>query len=184
MSSPSAPAPNQDRAFFVVNAVVSVGALLLLSWLLLLHRGLDAPGVNLRFLPPLNAVWNSAAAALLVAGRLAIRRGDERRHRALMVAAFVCSTLFLAGYLGYHAVHGDTKFGGVGAVRAVYLAVLASHVLLSVGIVPLALSAFYFAWRRRLDAHRRVTRVLHPVWLYVSTTGVLIYLMLRPYYPA
>ncbi len=156
----------------------------MLGWLLLFHRGLASPGLSLRFLPPVNAGWNALSAVLLVLGRLAIRRGDERRHRALMVAAFVSSTLFLAGYLAYHAVHGDTKFGGEGAVRVVYLVVLASHVLLSMGVVPLALSAFYFAWKRRLDAHRKVTQVLHPLWLYVSVTGVVIFLMLRPYYPA
>jgi putative membrane protein len=174
----------QDRTFFILNAVVSAAALSLLSWLLLFHRGLADPGVNLRFLPPLNACFNATAAALLVAGRVAIKRRRVALHRGLMLAAFVASTLFLAGYLGYHAVHGDTKFGGVGAVRTFYLALLASHVLLSIPVVPLALAAFYFAWRGDFARHRRVTRVLHPAWLYVSVTGVLVFFMLRPWYPA
>lgn len=178
------PATSTDRAFFAVNAVVSVAALALLSWLLLFHRGLEGSGWNLRFMPAVNATLNATAATLLVAGRVAIARRNERLHRALMLAAFGASALFLVGYLAYHAVHGDTKFGGVGLVRTVYLVVLASHVLLSVGIVPLSLAAFWFAWQRRFDRHVKVTRWLHPTWLYVSVTGVVVYFMLRPYYPA
>lgn len=172
-----------DRVFFVLNVVVSAAALALLSWLLLFHRGVDGETSSLRFLPPLNAGLNATAATLLVAGRLAIRRQRVELHRSLMVGAFAASALFLAGYLAYHAVHGDTRYGGAGAWRAAYLVLLASHVLLSLPIVPLALTAFYFAARKRFDRHTRVTRLLHPLWLYVSVTGVLVYLMLRPYYP-
>lgn len=183
-SSPPSAAPASDRAFFVFNAVVSVGALAFLAWLLLVHGGMQSSSVNLRFMPPLNACLNATAAALLVAGRVAIARKRADVHRYLMVAAFVASALFLVGYLAYHAVHGDTKFGGVGAVKAVYLAVLASHVLLSAAVVPLALAAFWFAWKKEFHRHVKVTRVLHPLWLYVSVTGVVIFLMLRPWYPA
>lgn len=182
MATPSA--PPGDRAFFAVNAVVSVAALALLSWLLLFHRGLADSGWNLRFMPGVNAALNATAATLLIAGRVAIARRNKSLHRALMLAAFGASALFLVGYLAYHAVHGDTKFGGVGLVRTVYLAVLASHVLLSVGIVPMSLAAFWFAWKQRFEHHKRVTRWLHPIWLYVSVTGVVVYFMLRPYYPA
>lgn len=177
-------AERNDRPFFVFNAIVSVAALGLLGWLLLVHGGLQSPTVNLRFLPAVNAGFNATAASLLVAGWVAIKRQRSDVHRALMVLAFAASALFLVGYLAYHAVHGDTKFGGVGAVRVVYLVILASHVLLSMGIVPMALAAFYFAWRKDFTKHTKVTRVLHPVWLYVSVTGVVVYLMLRPYYPA
>ncbi len=173
-----------DRRFFVFNAVVSAAALGVLAWLLLLRGGTSDAGVNLRFLPAVNAVLNGTAAALLVAGRVAIHRRRPDVHKYLMVSAFVMSALFLVGYLAYHAVHGDTKFGGLGPVKVVYLLVLASHVLLSMGVVPLALAAFYFAWKRRFTTHAKVTRVLHPVWLYVSVTGVVVFLMLRPYYPA
>lgn len=178
------PAPSSDRAFFILNAVVSVAALALLTWLLLFHRGLEGSGLNLRFMPAVNAGLNATAASLLVAGWVAIRRQNRELHRALMLAAFAASALFLVGYLAYHAVHGDTRFGGEGAVRVVYLGVLASHVLLSIGVVPLALAAFYFAWRQRFDRHVKVTRWLHPLWLYVSVTGVVVFFMLRPYYPA
>ena len=182
-SSPVAPLRN-DRAFFIFNAVVSVAALALLGWLLLIHGGLKGSSLNLRFMPAVNACFNATAAVLLVAGRFAIARKRVELHRYLMVSAFAASALFLVGYLAYHAVHGDTKFGGTGAIRMVYLLILGSHVLLSTTIVPMALSAFYFAWRGDFRKHTRVTRVLHPIWLYVSVTGVAVFLMLRPYYPA
>jgi uncharacterized membrane protein YozB (DUF420 family) len=126
-----------DRRFFVFNAVVSVAALALLSWLLVFRGGPGAGGADLRFMPALNATLNATASVLLVAGWVAIKRRRPDVHRYFMVAAFVASALFLVGYLAYHAVHGDTKFGGTGAARAVYLTVLASHVLLSIGVVPL-----------------------------------------------
>jgi putative membrane protein len=174
----------QDRAFYAFNAVVSALALSVLAWLLLFRTGTVDGAPGLHFLPALNACLNAAAATLLIAGRVAIARRRPDLHRYFMVAAFVASALFLAGYLAYHAVHAETKFGGVGAVRTVYLALLASHVLLSIPVVPMALAAFYFAWRRDFRRHTRVTRLLHPVWLYVSVTGVVVYLLLRPYYPA
>lgn len=176
------PAPRNDRTFFIFNAVVSVAALSLLGWLLLIHGGMKNSELDLRFMPGVNAGFNALAATLLVAGRVAIARKKVELHRYLMVFAFAASALFLVGYLAYHAVHGDTKFGGTGAVRAAYLVLLASHVLLSTLVVPLALSAFYFAWRRDFQKHTRVTRVLHPIWLYVSVTGVVVFVMLRPYY--
>ena len=182
MSSASA-APS-DRSFFIFNAAISVAALSLLSWLLLFHGGMQGADVNLRFLPGVNACLNATAASLLVAGWVAIKKKRADLHRYFMVAAFASSACFLVGYLAYHSVHGDTKFGGTGTVRTVYLLLLASHVLLSIVIVPLCLSAFWFAWKKEFTRHTKVTRWLHPIWLYVSVTGVIVFLMLRPYYPA
>jgi putative membrane protein len=174
-----------DRRFFVFNALVSVAALALLSWLLVFRGGAGpGGGADLRFMPALNASLNATSALLLVVGRVAVRRKRLDLHRYVMVAAFAASALFLVGYLAYHAVHGDTKYGGTGLAKGVYLAILASHVLLSTAVVPLALSAFWFAWRKEFQRHMRVTRWLHPLWLYVSVTGVVVFLMLRPYYPS
>ncbi len=178
------PAPPSDRSFFIFNAVVSAAALALLTWLLMFHGGLQGSAVNLRFMPAVNACLNATAASLLIAGWVAVKRGRADIHRYLMVAAFAASALFLVGYLAYHAVHGDTKFGGTGTLRTVYLVLLASHVLLSIGIVPLSLTAFWFAWKKEFSRHTKVTRVLWPIWVYVSVTGVVVFLMLRPYYPA
>jgi putative membrane protein len=172
-----------DRTFYVFTGVVSVAALSLLGWLLLIRHG-GAVGVDLRFMPAVNACLNALSASLLVAGWVAIKRGARRLHQYLMVSTFASSALFLVGYLAYHYVHGDTKYAGDGAMRTVYLGVLASHVLLSAPVVPLALVAFYFAWRQDFRRHRKVTRWLAPIWLYVSVTGVLVYFLLRGSLPA
>lgn len=181
MSSTTATAPS-DRSFFIFNAVLSTLALSGLAWLLLAHRAEGEGGPDLRFMPGVNAMLNGSAALLLIAGRVAVIRKQLVLHRYLMVSAFVCSALFLIGYVAYHAVHGDTKFGGTGALRTVYLVILASHVVLSIGIVPMCLAALWFAWKKEFTRHTRVTRWLHPIWLYVSVTGVVVFLMLRPYY--
>jgi putative membrane protein len=172
-----------DRTFYVFTGVVSAAALALLAWLLLIRRG-GAVGVDLRFMPAVNASLNALSACLLVAGWVAIKRGARRVHQYLMVSTFASSTLFLVGYLAYHYVHGDTKYAGDGVMRGVYLAVLASHVLLSMPVVPMALVAFYFAWRQDFRRHRKVTKWLAPIWLYVSVTGVLVFFLLRGSLPA
>jgi len=169
-----------DRRFFVFNAVVSALALALLAWLLLIRSGNAAGAQDLSFMPAVNACFNALSASLLLAGLVSIKQRKVELHKRFMVSAFASSSLFLVGYVVYHYVHGDTKFTGVGPIRSVYFAILISHVLLSVGVVPLALTAFYFAWRKRFAAHAKVARVLFPIWLYVSVTGVVIYFMLRP----
>jgi putative membrane protein len=165
-----------DKRFYVFNAVLSTTALAFLAWLLLLHRGGGA-GASLSFMPAVNASLNALSAVLLVAGGIAIKRRAQRVHQYLMVSAFVSSAIFLVGYLIYHWAHGDTRY--VGAHRGLYLALLGSHVLLSTAVVPGCLSAFWFAWRKSFGQHRKVTRVLLPIWLYVSVTGVLVYFFLR-----
>ena len=183
MASPAAaPAPNRDRAFYLFTAIVSTAALGLIAWILLAHDGTADDGSDggaLAFMPAVNASFNAAAAVLLIAGWLAIRSGARRAHRVLMIGSFAMSSLFLVGYLSYHWVHGDTKFHGTGTIRTVYLSILASHVILSMFVVPGALLAFWFAWRADFGKHTRVTRILAPVWIYVSVTGVVVFFMLR-----
>lgn len=177
--APMSPTAGSDRSFFIFNALVSAAALAFLAWLLLLHGGISRGGVDLSFMPAVNAGFNALSASLLVAGYVAIRRGARAVHQRLMVSAFASSALFLVGYVAYHYVHGDTKFVGTGPIRSLYFIVLISHVLLSMGVVPMALAAFYFAFKKRFAAHKKVTRVLLPVWLYVSVTGVAIYFLLK-----
>jgi putative membrane protein len=177
-----AASPTADRSFYALNALVSVGALSLLAYVLLLRHGSASGGLD--FLPAVNATLNGSAALCLVAGYVAIRRGAQRIHRYFITSALGASALFFASYLAYHYVHGDTHYPGGGWARGVYLLILASHVLLSLVVVPLALTAFYFAWRQAWTRHKRVTRVLLPVWLYVSATGVLIFFLLRAARPA
>lgn len=173
------PVPNlrSDRAFYAVNALLSTGAVAFIAFIL--ARGESEAGPDLRFMPAVNACFNALCALCLVAGYVAIRRKQVELHRVAMITAFAFSTFFLVGYLAYHFVHGDTKFTGVGGARVAYLLLLASHVLLSLTVVPLALTSFYFAITGSFARHRKLNRVFLPIWLYVSVTGVLIYFILH-----
>jgi putative membrane protein len=134
--------------------------------------------LTLQDLPALNATLNTLAAVLLVAGYVLIKRGHRIAHRNVMVAALVCSALFLTSYLTYHAQVGSKRFQGAGAVRSVYLSILASHTVLAAAVPVLAIITVVFAWRRRYGKHRRLGRWTLPIWLYVSVTGVVVYWML------
>jgi putative membrane protein len=167
-----------DRTFFAWNAVVSTLAVAFIAFIL--RRDVSPSGtVDLSFVPALNAVFNALSSVCLVTGWFAIRRKAVNLHRLCMVTAFALSAVFLVGYLSYHYVHGDTKYTGTGVMRAVYFVVLASHILLSITVVPGALTSFYFALTKQFDRHRRLNRVFLPIWLYVSVTGVAIYFLLR-----
>lgn len=181
----NAPERIPPRTFHVINAVVSFSALLLLGYVLRL-RPTDGgvAAMDLRFMPAVNASLNALSACLLVSAVLAIRRGNRVLHKRLILGALTSSAIFLVGYVAYHYVHGDTKFAGDGPLRTLYLAILASHVTLSMTVVPLALSALYFALTGRFVQHKRVTRFAFPIWLYVSVTGVVIFFMLRGSAPA
>jgi putative membrane protein len=164
-----------DRLFFVANGVVSAGALGLIGYLLLAHRATTT--VDLSVMPAVNASFNALCAILLVLGRVAIAKDARRAHARLMGSAFAASACFFIGYLAYHALHGDTHYAG--PARGLYLAILSSHVLLSMAVVPLAFAALFFALTGRFERHRRIAKVLFPPWLYVSVTGVVIYFFLR-----
>jgi uncharacterized membrane protein YozB (DUF420 family) len=129
-------------------------------------------------LPALNACLNSISAILLAAGYFFIRRRQIERHRLAMTAAFVTSCLFLVSYLVYHYNVGSVPFTKQGWVRPVYFTILITHVVLAATIVPLALITLNNAWRKRFDKHRRIARWTWPLWMYVSVTGVVIYVML------
>lgn len=129
-------------------------------------------------LPTVNAVLNGAAATLLVAGFFLVRSGRREAHRRVMTSAFACSILFLVSYLVYHAEVGSVRFQGTGAVRTVYLSILLTHTVLAAAVPFLALTTLVLARRERFESHRRLARVTLPIWLYVSVTGVVIYLML------
>jgi putative membrane protein len=129
-------------------------------------------------LPTLNAALNTFSAVLLCAGYLFIRAKNVRAHRACMLSAFACSALFLVSYLIYHYQVGSVAYKGQGGIRAVYFAILLTHTILATAVVPLALITLYRAWREKFDAHRRIARWTFPIWLYVSVTGVIVYLML------
>jgi putative membrane protein len=136
------------------------------------------------FLPHLNAVLNSTSAVLLVSGFRFIRLGRIQAHRNCQLTALFTSTLFLISYLTYHYFHGSTRFTGQGIVRPIYFIILITHTILAVVIVPLILITIYRAARADFDRHRRIARWTLPLWLYVSVTGVIVYLMLYQIYPS
>ncbi len=129
-------------------------------------------------LPTVNATLNIISAILLTVGYVLIRQRKIAAHKKCMLAAFAVSVLFLISYCIYHANAGSTKFTQQGWIRPVYFAILISHILLAFAIVPLALRTLYLAWREKFDKHRRIAKITLPIWLYVSITGVIIYLML------
>ncbi|HEU4345883.1 MAG TPA: DUF420 domain-containing protein [Candidatus Binatia bacterium] len=129
-------------------------------------------------LPTLNAALNSLSAMFLILGYVFIRSKKIGAHRACMLAAVATSTLFLISYLIYHYQVGSVPFKGEGSIRTVYFTVLLTHTILAVAVVPLALVTLSRALKERFDAHRRIARWTFPVWLYVSITGVIVYLML------
>jgi uncharacterized membrane protein YozB (DUF420 family) len=130
----------------------------------------------------LNATLNGTSAVLLIGGYMMIRQRKIQAHRACMVAAFICSTAFLISYVIYHVRVGNVHFMGQGWIRPVYFTLLISHVLLAVAILPLAIITLSRALREQFDRHRRIARWTLPLWLYVSVTGVIIYVMLYHLY--
>jgi uncharacterized membrane protein YozB (DUF420 family) len=134
--------------------------------------------VTVTDLPALNASLNALASLFLLAGYVCVRRKQITAHRVCMLAALATSALFLTSYLIYHYNVGSRPFTGTGAIRLVYFAILISHVLLAIAIVPMVLVTVSRALTRRFDRHRRIARVTWPLWMYVSVTGVIVYVML------
>ena len=134
--------------------------------------------------PALNAALNATCAVFLILGRLAVARRDLDRHRRLMLAAFGTSTVFLVSYVIRFATTGSHRYPGDGIDKIIYLVVLFSHMILAVVLVPLILRALAFAIRGDYERHLRVVKFGFPIWLYVSVTGVIVYLMLYQFYPA
>ena len=134
--------------------------------------------MTLQDLPVVNAVLNATSAGLLALGYVLIRRGRREAHQQVMQAALACSAVFLASYLTYHAQVGSVRFQGQGPIRTVYFAILISHTILAIVIVPMVLVTFVRARRGRFDRHRALARVTLPLWAYVSVTGVVVYWML------
>jgi uncharacterized membrane protein YozB (DUF420 family) len=146
------------------------------------------PVLPLRSIPALNAVLNGGCTVFLLTGFFLIRRGKIPWHRASMLTAFALSTAFLGFYLYYHFHAGIVRFGGEGWIRPVYFALLIPHTILAIVNLPLILITLSFALRRRFNSHRALARWTYPLWLYVSVTGVIIYLLLyrlyTPKYPS
>jgi len=168
----------RDRVALSLIGVLSLVVVLLVGVLLLGHTPGRGGRADVTALPALNAVLNGASAVLLTGGWLAIRRRRIAVHRACMLSAFSVSVLFLISYVVYHALAGSRPFAGQGWIRAVYFALLISHVVLAAAMVPFVLTTLYRALGRDFVRHVRLARFTLPVWLYVSVTGVVVYWML------
>ena len=149
-------------------------------------------GVNLRkmgydvepltFLPPIYASINGLTAILLIAALWAIKNKNIKLHEGLMKTAIVCSVLFLGMYVAYHMTSDSTKFGGEGVIKYVYYFILITHIILSIVVIPFVLVTYVRALAKRFDRHKKIARITFPIWLYVAVTGVIVYLMISPYY--
>lgn len=166
----------QNRLIWIISIAVPVivAALFFLP-------GLDI-GTDVSMLPTLNACINAAVSILLISGVWFIKNGKQQQHRACMIGAFGLSALFLVSYVIYHSATESTSFGGIGWIRTVYLVILLTHIVLAAIILPLILITLSRALSSRFDKHRKIARITFPLWLYVSVTGVIVYLMISPYY--
>lgn len=139
-------------------------------------------GEEVYYLPAFNAVINGLTSIVLVLAYAAIRKGDRILHKKLMLSALGLSVLFLLSYVTYHSLTESTPFGGEGWLKTVYYFILISHILLAIAIVPLVLISFSRALAEKYDQHKKIARITLPLWLYVTLTGVIVYLMISPYY--
>lgn len=136
----------------------------------------------LTFLPPIYATINGITAVLLIWAVQAIKTGNQALHERLVKVCIACSVAFLAMYVAYHMTSIETKFGGEGAIRYIYFFILITHILLSIIIIPFVLITFVRGIAGSYQRHKKIARITYPMWLYVAVTGVIVYLMISPYY--
>lgn len=158
---------------------VSAAALLFLVWLIYFKAPAAAQVAWVSNLSAVNAALNSLSTVFLLLGFREIRARNFAKHMRFMIAAFITSALFLVSYIVYHHFVGDTPFTGQGFIRPVYFFILISHIVLSIFVVPLVLSSFLFAFSGKFSTHRKVSKWTFPIWLYVSVTGVMVFIMLK-----
>ena len=177
MTTAVAPQSSTGPAIAAILAI-SIAATLFLFWLIYVHPA-AASSTQYAFLPALNAILNGLSATALLIGFTFVRAHRIKAHRAAMMTAFIFSTLFLVSYIAHHALHGDVRYPIHAALRSVYLPLLASHIILAIVALPMVLITFFFSLSGRIPQHRKIARWTFPLWLYVSVTGVITYVMLR-----
>lgn len=172
--------PSYQTALIVLSIVI-IAVVFLLLYLPGFGENVDL-GFDLKILPMMNAIFNGTAFVFLVAAYGAIRKKRIQTHKRLMLCAVAASTLFLISYVIYHSLAPSTPYGGEGVLRYVYYFFLVTHIVLAVAVVPLALFTLFSGLHMEVPKHRRIARWALPVWLYVSVTGIIVYLLIRPYY--
>lgn len=136
----------------------------------------------LSFLPPVYATINGITAVLLIFAVVAIKRGNKALHEKLNTVAIICSVLFLVMYVAYHMTSDSTQFGGEGIIKYIYYFILISHIVLSIAVIPFVLITLMRARLGQFPQHKKIAKITFPLWLYVAVTGVIVYLMISPYY--
>ena len=164
----------------IVLSIIIPGVVALLFGVNLRKLGYDVEPLS--FLPPIYASINGLTALLLIVAVIAIKNGNRKLHENLMKSAIGCSIAFLGMYVAYHMTSDSTKFGGEGIIKYVYYFILITHIILSIIIIPLVLTTYVKAWSERFDKHKKIAKITFPIWLYVAITGVVVYLMISPYY--
>ena len=164
-----------------VGVILALSAVILgfLFWLIYFQTGGEPGGATTSVLPAFNAFCNAVAAVFVAAGIVCIKTGRKRAHAVMMAVGTLASACFLVGYILYHNSHGHTVYEATGFIRTLYLTILLTHIVLAALVVPMILTTLYFAARQRFRPHRAIARWTYPVWLYVSITGIVVYLMLR-----
>ncbi len=165
------------RTIYVVSAVVFVAVVVLFN----LPR-VENPPTWIPLLPKLNALINATCSVLLIGSFVMIRRKQISWHKRLNLTAFFLSAIFLVSYIVFHAFGVETRFPADNPLRPVYLFILITHIILAAVVLPLVLLSFYRGLTGKIEAHKRITRWSMPIWLYVTITGVVVYLMISPYY--
>ncbi len=175
MSSVAVKEKKVNRGIMVISILIPLVVAILF--------GVRLPNVEpLSFLPPIYATVNGITALLLIMAVWAIKNGKRQLHQNLMTSCIALSILFLLMYVAYHMTSESTAFGGEGIIRYLYYFILITHVLLSVAIIPLVLHTYARAYLKHFERHKKLARITFPIWLYVAVTGVVVYLMISPYY--
>lgn len=167
------------RPFVITLSIILIGAIGILSGL---PGYEDFDAFDITILPLMNAIFNVFTFLFLVSALIAILRKNVKVHLSFIYAAFTTTFLFLITYVTFHFLAPSTPFGGSGFMAGLYYFVLITHIVLAAAIVPLALTSITRAWNGEVDRHRKIARITMPIWLYVSFTGVLVYVLISPYY--
>lgn len=172
----------KERNYTPIVAILTVVIVALVAILFFLPAYEGEVGFDVKLLPLLNAIFNSFTFLALLVALFAIMKKNIRMHRSFILMAFVTTALFLVSYVTYHYLTESTSYGGEGILRGIYFFILITHIVLAVVVVPLALLSLARGLSNQVDKHRRIARWTMPIWLYVSLTGVIVYLMISPYY--
>ncbi|TPE42560.1 DUF420 domain-containing protein [Pontibacter mangrovi] len=172
---------NKDKRILSLIAVLSVVIPVVVAVLFFMPKA-HTPGIDVSYLPGFHAILNSLTAITLVIGYVNVKKGNTKAHRAAMLTAFGLSAIFLVSYVTYHFLGQRTVYGGDGILKYIYYFILLTHIVLAVVIVPLVLLSVYFGITNQLKRHRRISKWTFPTWLYVAITGVLVYILISPYY--